>query len=379
MWIVRVAIVTESFLPSLNGVTTSVCRVLDHLADRGHEAVVICPGPAPQAYRGFPVRTVQALTVRQFRIGLPTTDLERILRDVRPDVVHAASPFGLGWRGLAAGRNLGIPTIAIYQTDMPSYLAQHAGPLRSSITKASWRWIRHLHSLADLTLAPSSATLAELTAHGVPRSALWSRGVDTSLYSPNLRSSERVGALRRCLAPNGETIVGYVGRLAHEKQVHRLTEIADLPNTSLVIVGDGPTREKLEQLLPKAHFLGFRQGTALAQAYAALDVFVHTGVNETFGQTLQEAMAAGLPVVAPAAGGPLDIVKPGVTGYLFDPGVTGALRASVNSLVIDPMLRERMGDSAHRKMQARSWAGVVDQLIGYYRAVVEPTYARPAA
>ena len=370
---------TESFLPSLNGVTTSVCRVLDHLADRGHEAVVICPGPAPESYRGFPVRTVQGLTLRQFRVGLPTTDLERILREVRPDVVHAASPFGLGWRGLAAGRNLGIPTVAIYQTDMPSYLAQHAGPLRGRISNVSWRWIRHLHSLADITLAPSSATLAELAKHGVPRAALWSRGVDAALYSPELKTSDEVRALRACVAPNGETIVGYVGRLAQEKQVHRLAEVADLPNTSLVVVGDGPSREKLEQLLPKAHFLGFRQGLPLAQAYAALDVFVHTGVNETFGQTLQEAMAAGLPVVAPAAGGPLDIVKPGVTGYLFDPDAAGALRASVNSLVIDPALRERMGDSAHRKMEARSWSGVVDELIGYYGAVVTPSYSRPAA
>lgn len=370
---------TESFLPSLNGVTTSVCRVLDHLAARGHEAVVICPGPAPERYGQFRVRTVQGLTVRQFRIGLPTADLERILREEKPDVVHAASPFGIGWRGLAAARNLGIPTVAIYQTDMPSYLAQHAGPLAGRITNVSWRWIRHLHSLADITLAPSSATLCELGAHGVPRAALWSRGVDTELYSPELKQSDAVRALRACVAPNDETIVGYVGRLAHEKQVHRLAEIADLPGTALVVVGDGPTREKLEQLLPKAHFLGFRQGLPLAEAYAALDVFVHTGCNETFGQTLQEAMAAGLPVVAPAAGGPLDIVKPGVTGYLFDPNTPGALRATVGTLVDDAAVRDRMGASARRKMAARSWAGVVDELIGFYGAVVTPTYARPAA
>lgn len=375
----RVAIVTESFLPSLNGVTTSVCRVLDHLADRGHEALVVCPGPAPSSYRGFPVHTVGGVTVRQFRIGNPVAEVQRVLDTWRPDVVHAASPFGLGWRGLAAGRNLGIPTVAIYQTDMPTYLAQHAGPLRRSVSSASWRWIRHLHSLADVTLAPSSATLRDLQQHGVPRAALWSRGVDTEGYDPALRHTPEVESLRRLVAPEGETVVGYVGRLAPEKDVHRLAEIADLPGTSLLVVGDGPTRGRLEHLMPNAHFVGFKQGRDLAQAYAALDVFVHTGLHETFGQTLQEAMASGLPVVAPAVGGPLDIVKPGVTGYLFDPHQEGSLRQSVGTLVGDPALRERMGDSARRKMEARGWAAVCDELLEYYGAVINPSYGRRAA
>lgn len=370
---------TESFLPSLNGVTTSVCRVLDHLADQGHDAVVICPGPAPATYRGFPVHTVTGITVRQFRIGSPVAEVQRVLERYRPAVVHAASPFGLGWRGLAAARNLGIPTVAVYQTDMPSYLAQHAGPLSERVSNVSWRWIRHLHSLADITLAPSTATLTQLQARGVPRSSLWSRGVDTDLYTPALRDSAAVRSLRSCVAPRGETIIGYVGRLAPEKQVHRLTEAAALPGTSVVVVGDGPSRARLEQLMPQTHFLGFKQGLELAQAYAALDVFVHTGVNETFGQTLQEAMAAGLPVVAPAAGGPLDIVKPGVTGFLFDPDRDGTLRQSVGALVADPAMRARMADSARRKMEARSWVGVCDELLGYYGAVISPAYGRRAA
>ncbi|NHN56556.1 glycosyltransferase family 1 protein [Calidifontibacter sp. DB0510] len=379
MKIVRIAIVSESFLPSLNGVTTSVCRVLDRLADLGHEALVVCPGPAPETYRGFRVHTVRGVTLRQFRVGLPSWEIESALRAFRPDVVHAASPFGLGARGLAAARNLGIPTVAIYQTDMPSYLGQHAGPLRGRIESTSWRWIRHLHSLADITLAPSSATMDELAAHGIPRVALWSRGVDTELYDPARRSDPDVEALRACVAPNGETIIGYVGRLAPEKEVHRLQEVHDLPGTCLVIVGDGPTRDRLERLLPKAHFLGYRSGVPLAQAYAALDVFMHTGTRETFGQTLQEAMAAGLPVVAPAMGGPLDIVKPGVTGLLFDPAHPGALRQAVGGLVNDEAMRTRMGVSARGKVEQRGWARMVDQLLEFYADVVTPAHLRRVA
>lgn len=370
---------TESFLPTLNGVTTSVCRVLDHFADSGHEAIVICPGPAPASYRGFEVRAVRGVMVRGFRVGLPTFEMERILEGFAPDVVHAASPFGHGARGLAAARNLGLPTVAIYQTDMPAYLSQHAGPVSRGIQSASWRWVRHLHSLADMTLAPSSATVKELVDHGVPRVALWGRGVDTVTYHPELRADEQVRDLRRCLAPCGETIVGYVGRLAPEKELHRLTELSRTPGISLAVVGDGPSRDRLERLLPKAHFLGFREGAELARAYAALDVFVHTGCHETFGQTLQEAMATGLPVVAPAAGGPLDIVRPGVTGLLFDPHRTGALREAVGGLVADEPMRLRMGASGRSKVEARSWAAVTGQLLEFYADVVSPAYARRRA
>lgn len=377
--VVRVAIVTESFLPTYNGVTTSVCQVLDRLAATGHEAMVICPGPAPASYHGFPVRTVRGVKVRGFRVGLPSFELERQLGEWQPDVVHVASPFGLGARGLAAARNLRLPSVAIFQTDLPSYLAQHAGPMSDRVSHISWRWLRHVHSLADLTLAPSTATMKSLADKGIPRTALWSRGVDTAIYHPTRRDSEHARELRRCLAPHGETIVGYVGRLAPEKELDRLAEIADLPGTSLAIVGDGPSRGRLERMLPKAAFLGHRQGMELAGTYASLDVFVHTGSRETFGQTLQEAMACGLPVVAPAGGGPLDIVRPGVTGLLFDPERPGALREAVGGLVADPAMCERMGRSGRTKVERRSWPAVVDELVGFYRSVVGPAYNSRAA
>lgn len=375
----RVSIVTESFLPTFNGVTTSVCRVLDRLAVTGHEAMIVCPGPAPETYQGSPVRTVPGVNVRGFRAGIPTHRVQRFLEEWQPDVVHAASPFGLGARGLAAARNAGLPRVAIFQTDMASYLAQHAGPLSGSVSGLAWRWLRHVHSLADLTLAPSSATMDSLVANGIPRTARWARGVDTTTYHPDRRASASTRELRDHLAPHGETIVGYVGRLAPEKGLERLTELAELPDVRVVLVGDGPSRTRLEKLLPSAVFLGYRQGAELADAYAALDVFVHTGIHETFGQTLQEAMAGGLPVVAPAAGGPLDIVRPGVTGLLFDPERAGSLRESVGGLAADPAMRDRMGRHGRSEVEQRSWAVVVDELIGHYADVLAPTRSGRAA
>lgn len=385
----RIAVVTESFLPTLNGVTTSVCRVVECLRAAGHEVVVVCPGPAPVEHRGVPVHSVPSVSVRAFPLGVPTRAVRDVLTSFRPDVVHVASPFVLGARALHEAARLGIPAVAVYQTDMPSYLAQHGpGAVGTGAAGAAWRWIRRVHGLADLTLAPSSPTLAELAAHGVGPAVRWGRGVDTTLYHPSRR--EHAAAMRAELAPDGEVLVGYVGRLAPEKELGRLEDVARVPGVRVVVVGDGPSRSRTATGLAEAVasmpgrpnrppvLLGQRSGESLADAYGAFDVFVHTGTRETFGQTLQEAAASGLPVVAPARGGPVDLVDHGRTGFLFDPDVPGDLAAHVATLVADPGLRQRMGAAGRAAVEGRTWAGVVDELVGHYRGVLAaPRAGRP--
>lgn len=382
--IVRVAIATESFLPSLNGVTTSVCRVAESLREQGHTAMIIAPGPAPKTFAGHVVRTLPGVPVRGFRAGLPTRGVHNALRDFRPDVVHVASPFLVGAKGLQTAESFDIPTVAIYQTDMPNYVQQHGpGALGRGASSLTWEWVRRLHSRADLTLAPSRPTLDELRAHRIPRTDLWGRGVDTRLFNPSWKDDHETRALKRALAPNGETLIGYVGRLAPEKELHRLAELAQMPGTRLVLVGEGPSRNELGARLAEAvarapgrpnlppAFLGPRTGADLARAYATFDIFVHTGTKETFGQTLQEAAATGLPVVAPAVGGPLDLVAHTESGYLFDPGTRGDLSRWVSELVHSPGLRESMGSAGPRMVAGRSWDALTTQLVDHYeRAIV---------
>ena len=379
----RVAIATESFLPSLNGVTTSVCRVAENLREQGHKAMIIAPGPAPATFAGHTVRTLPAVPVRGFRAGVPTGAVRRALRDFRPDVVHVASPFLVGARGLHAAEHFDLPTVAIYQTDMPNYVKQHGpGAFGRGASSLTWEWVRRLHERADLTLAPSRPTLEELRAHRIPRTDLWGRGVDTRLFTPEWKQDSETLALKRALAPNGELLLGYVGRLAPEKELHRLAELAQLPGTRLVLVGEGPSRNELGARLAEAvasssgrpnlppAFLGPRTGEDLARAYATFDIFVHTGTKETFGQTLQEAAAAGLPVVAPAVGGPLDLVAHGESGYLFDPEVRGDLARWVTELVDSPTQRERMGGHGPAMVAQRSWSSLTEQLVGHYEGAI---------
>ncbi len=167
--------------------------------------------------------------------------------------------------------------------------------------------------------------MAQLAALGVPHLHRWGRGIALDLFGPERRSNE----LHRRWTDGDRIAVGYVGRLGHEKQVHRLAVLAGLPGVQLVVIGDGPARADLERRLPGAVFTGMLRGPELAAAFASLDVFVHTGDAETFCQTIQEAQASGVPVVAPAAGGPLDLVDPGRTGLLFDPTDLGSLRDCV--------------------------------------------------
>jgi phosphatidylinositol alpha 1,6-mannosyltransferase len=367
----RIAIITESFPPDVNGVAHTVVRVAENLVRKGHQPLVIAPESGRSAadrHFPYPVERVPSVPLPgypTFRLGLPTPKTRRAIVKHGTEVVHLASPVALGAWGTRVARAERLPTVAVYQTDLPSYArAYHLGRPTEAF---AWRWLRDIHNTAGRTLAPSSCTAADLDAHGLERVWLWGRGVDTDRFRPDLRDER----LRRELAPNGEVIVGYVGRLAIEKRVDLLAAVAALPGVKLAVTGGGPMEEELRAALPAAEFLGLRYGEDLARIYASLDVFVHTGPYETFGQTIQEAAASGLPVVAPASGGPLDLVADGATGYLVAPGDPDALSSAVRTLAADPALRTRLGAAARRRVLARSWSALTDELLGHYTAVID--------
>lgn len=372
----RVAIVAESFLPEVNGVSNSVIRVLEHLRRTGHEALVIAPDTPPgqpradRIYDGIRVHRVPSRMfpkVTTLPLGVPTPRLVKVLRGFDPHVVHLASPALLGYGGVRAARWLGVPTVAVYQTDVPGFAASYGIPMTA---RAAWAWFRHLHGLADRTLAPSSVTMESLVAHRFPRVHRWARGVDVLRFAPSVRSE----ALRAQWSPQGKPIVGFVGRLAPEKHVERLIGLAAGDAVQLVIVGDGVDRDKLQSAMPTAVFTGALYGDELAAAYASMDVFVHPGEHETFCQVVQEALASGLPVIAPDAGGPRDLVTPWRTGLLlavneFEPRLPDA----VAHLIAE---RSRYALAARRSVVGRSWPVICDELLGHYEAVLSPFVRR---
>ncbi|WP_341934762.1 GDSL-type esterase/lipase family protein [Microbacterium sp. LWO14-1.2] len=354
---------TESFLPHMNGVTGSVLQILKHLERTGHEAHVLAPDAVgiPTEISGAPVQAIPSLPLPGYRnVRVGTSSAHRVaaaLRRFQPDIVHLASPFALGWRGALAAERLDIAAVAAYQTDVAAYTERYGIPATTGIAQTH---IARLHRRATLTLAPSAESAHQLTALGVDRVRRWGRGVDAERFHPSRRSEE----LRASWG--AEVVIGYVGRLAPEKQVEDLAVLDGLLGTRVVIVGDGPSRAKLAALMPRALFLGHLSGDALAAAMASFDVFVHPGESETFGQTLQEAHASGVPVVATGRGGPLDLVRMGIDGWLYRPGDLDDLTMRVRDLVGDQRKRRALGEAGWQAVQGRSWGSVCDQLLGHF-------------
>ena len=348
----------------MNGVTGSILHVLRHLERAGHDALVIAPKAGEvtgdlHGARTALLRSVPLPSYPEVRVVFArTARLTALLRAFAPDVVHLASPFVLGWQGIGAADALRIPSVAVYQTDVIAYAEKYGVPGGAAFAASH---TARLHRRATLTLAPSAAALKRLESLGVDRLRHWGRGVDAERFRPDRRSA----AWRSRVAP-GETVVGYVGRLAPEKQVEDLRALAGLAGVRLVIVGDGPARAALERSLPDAVFTGHLGGAELAEAMASFDVFVHPGESETFGQTIQEALASGVPVVATGVGGPVDLVRSSIDGWLYRPGDLADLRARVVDLVGDVAKRRAFGAAARESVQDRTWEAIGDQLIGHY-------------
>ena len=366
----KVAIVTESFLPQINGVTNSVLRILESFGTAGHEALVIVPESVgtPKEYAGHKVKTIPALPIQSvipigLPIGLPNRRLEHLIDGFSPDLLHLASPMLLGMHAAKVAKKLNIPTLSVYQTDMAGFASHYGFDIAHSSLR---KLVGKIHSQTDRTLAPSKSACIELTSLGVPEVYLWQRGVNNELFNPKARSE----ALRKYWDPTGKrTIIGYVGRLAKEKRISDLRYLDRDPSNLLIITGAGPAREKLKRDLPNAIFMGHKNGGDLAEIFASLDLFIHPGPNETFCQAVQEALSSGTPCIVPRTGGPADLVRHGKTGYVINIHRPDELE----STVLHFKLRNdqvNMALQARQSVLNRTWATINAQLINHYEEIL---------
>jgi len=358
----RVLVVTESFLPQVNGVTNSVVRVLDHLAASGHDAAVVAP-TGPPAYSGFPVLLTRGASLPfypDFRLGLETRRrLRQAIDRFRPDVVHIASPAALGYQAVCAARELGVPTVAIYQTDLVGF-AKRYGVVGGA--RAMARMTRAIHRQVDRTLAPSTASLRQLESFDVPRIPLWPRGVDTTLFHPARRT-------RPFGDPAAPVRIGYVGRLARGEGAAPAHLARRPPRDRAGHRRRGPRRAAAavaapRRPVPRTHAWR-RAGPGVRRPGR---VRPHRPVRDVLPECAGGARV-GVPVVAPYAGGPIDVV-PRSGGFLYPPGEGKALRRYVAALADDPELRLRMGTAARAAVEGRTWDGVNDLLVRHYREVI---------
>jgi glycosyltransferase involved in cell wall biosynthesis/predicted metal-dependent phosphoesterase TrpH len=319
--------------------------------------------------------TLPLPTYEQLELRFPlVTDVLARVEQERPDVIHVATPGPVGVCGLAAAKLLGLPVVGSYHTELGPYALHLTRDLL--VSQAMDLWVDWFYHRCDVVLAPTGAVADALRARGLERVSVWGRGVDTELFSPQRRRED----CREQLLDGGELLLLSVGRLSKEKRVDVLLDSfrtlrAIRPGLRLVIVGDGPGRIDLEETAPPGvRFLGELRGEELASVYAAADVFCFPSTTDTFGQVIVEAYASGLPVVAADAGGASELVRDGVTGRLAPPKDVTGFTAALQSVVDDPLRRERLAREALAFAQRQTWRRSYDELLGAYAAAagVEP-------
>jgi phosphatidylinositol alpha 1,6-mannosyltransferase len=367
----RIAIFAETFLPKWDGIANTLCYLLEHLARRGHSALMFAPEGAPTTYAGTRIIGLPSISFpfyRDLKFVPPIVNLADELKAFKPDVVHLVNLASLGLVGMHHAHDLDIPVVASYHTDMPGYARFYGmGLLEDPI----WAYFRWLHNQADLNLCPSHYTKRELEEHDFERVAVWGRGVDTERYHPRHRTQ----AWRERLT-QGEPerpLLVYTGRLATEKRIDWLRPVLDaVPDAALAVVGEGPLHEELEQLFAgtRTTFTGYLSGQELAAAYATGDLFVFPSASETLGNVVLEAMASGLPVIAAGAGGPVDHVRDEVNGYLSDPEDATDFTALVKRALSDRAQLARMSQAARAYAETQTWEMTLDGLLQQYAQVI---------
>ncbi len=362
----RVAVLTESFLPKVDGVVKTAYLTVRYLQETGREVLVFAPDIAIDQVgdsQVIPLPSIGLPQAPETRMALPNPVVARHIEAFDPDLIHLFSPAAMGVNGMAVGRHLNLPVIANYQTDLPGYTEHYGFPLLSGPVN---RWLRYIHNGCHLTLAPTGAIIRRLRGEGYRRVRHWGRGVNTERFSPrHFRDSMR----RRLLDGRDENsmLVIFVGRLANEKRVDLLLELAQTPGLALTIVGDGALRDDLRAVFADtdARFTGYLIGDELAKAYASADAFAFPGAYETFGQVIQEAMASGLPSIVVDAGGAPDVIEAGVNGVVAQP-TAADFAAQARFLRDNPGLRRRMSQAARAAALRRPWSALMAQLEAYY-------------
>ncbi|MCM3246606.1 glycosyltransferase family 1 protein [Cytobacillus oceanisediminis] len=370
----KIAFFTDTFYPDINGVAKTLKRFTDYLSDQKITLKIFAPSSQSDEYVSSHIRRFKSASFFLYpecRVAFPNYfHIKEELEKFNPDLIHVATPFNLGLSGLYCAKKLNIPIVGSYHTDFDYYLEFYDLKFLSNIL---WKYMTWFHSTFKKVFVPSSETLQQLRLHGFSNLELWPRGVDCKLFHPYCDKL----SVRRQYSISKKYLLTYAGRLAPEKNVDILPDIAQLlpphfeEDIHWLIVGDGPLRKQLQEAAPKnMTFTGYLAAQQLAEVYSASDLFVFPSPTETFGNVVLESMASGTPVIGANAGGVKSIIQNGVTGYLCEPGNAEDFAASIINLLKNHKVRSRMGFDGRDYALKQKWDEIFDNLIGQYKAVI---------
>ena len=374
----KVAVFTDTFLPQINGVTNTLVKMIQYFEKHDIDYMIFAPEHDQEDSRGLK-KVERFFSIKFFlypecRVSLPNFfRVKNTLLNYKPDVIHLMTEFSMGLAGLYYGKKYHIPILSNYTTHFAQYLQYYN---LQSFERNIWHYMKWFHNQSQYTLCASTDTESILHQEGIKDTAIFTRGVDQEIFSPRLRST----ALRKELGIHEKTVLLYVGRVSVEKELDILFDAYQSlvkrykEQIALIVTGDGPELEKYKKSFgDQVIFTGYKKGEELGSIYASSDLFVFPSSTETFGNVVLEAMAAGIPAVAPQAGGVKDIIKNRENGLFFNPGEAKDLEKKVESLLEDTKLYQEMKEGARLTAQRRGWESVFAQLVNIYQEVSENT------
>jgi len=374
----RIAFFTDTYLPEINGVANTLSRLGNYLDRSRIDQLVIAPEYEERnifsgsMYREvYRFRGITTSLSPKSRLAMPAHwDINRICDDFMPDLIHVTTEMGIGFRGMRYAESRGIPLVMSYHTDYYKYLKYHNLDFLRPFVESYLAWF---YSLSCRTLVPSRCTLEELSQMGYRNLDIWSRGIDTSKFSPEFRNEE----LRRTIA-DGKFIFLYVGRLSAEKSLDLLLYAAcELENhfpgrTAFIFTGDGPYAETIKNInLPNVILTGFKQGRELSEIYASADCFAFPSATETFGNVALEALASGLPVISVSGGGVTDYLIHNNNALLCTPEAAADFTNNLVSVMENSELRTQLSINARKTALSRDWDHIFDGLVDIYAQAID--------
>jgi len=379
----RIAFFTDTYLPEINGVTNTLSRLGNYLDRSNIHQLVIAPEYEEEnthcdsAWRRvFRFKGMTTSLSPRSRLAIPAHwDINRICDDFMPDLIHVTTELGIGFRGMRYAQSRGIPLVMSYHTDYCKYLKYHNLDFLRPFIGSYLAWF---YSFSCHTLVPSQYTLGELSQMGYRNLDIWSRGIDSSKFSPKFRNEE----LRSKMA-EGKFIFLYVGRLSAEKNLSLLLHAADklekhFPGQSaFIFTGDGPYAEIIKNNnLPNVILTGFKRGRELSEIYASADCFAFPSATETFGNVVLEALASGLPVVSVTGGGVTDFLVHDNNALLCAPDEISDFTNNLVSIMENSKLRTQLSVNARKSALSRDWNHILSGLVDVYAEAIEENSIR---
>lgn len=370
----NIAYFTESLPPKTDGVAKSMQKLAETLQSKQVNFHFFCPfKPEENNFwmdKVYQVSSLPFLLYPEYRVGIPEkANLQRMLDEFHPDLIHVASPTPMGQFGLRYARKHQIPAVSSYHTHFVDYFKYYGFGL---FENQGWSYLKWFYNQFNRIYVPSQNTANQLKQKGFENIELWQRGIELNNFSPEFRNH----ALRsRIGVTDDEPILLFVGRLVKEKDLEDLIKTNEILMSrqirfKQVIIGDGPMRSRLKEALPEAHLTGIQRGHELAQWYASSDIFVFPSTTETFGNVILEAYASGLPVIGVDKGGSMDLIQDQQTGFIAKSNTPTDIAQRVQILIENINLRIAMREQALAYAKNFSWEAINGALILSYQKLL---------